>query len=78
MKARILPLDSAEHRSAQELLPWFVNGTLDAAEASSVGRHIAGCGSYHSAGKTLSRAPEKPAAIHSERSRCILHVVAPE
>jgi len=43
MKARILPLDSAEHRSAQELLPWFVNGTLDAAEASSVGRHIAGC-----------------------------------
>jgi len=43
MKARILPLDSAEHRSAQDLLPWFVNGTLDAAEASSVARHIAAC-----------------------------------
>jgi hypothetical protein len=43
MKARILPLDSAEHRSAQDLLPWFVNGTLEAAEASSVARHIAGC-----------------------------------
>jgi len=43
VKARILPLDSAEHRSAQDLLPWFVNGTLDAAEASSVARHIAGC-----------------------------------
>jgi len=43
MKARILPLDSAEHRSAQDLLPWFVNGTLGAGEASSVARHIAGC-----------------------------------
>jgi len=43
VKARILPLDSAEHRSAQDLLPWFVNGTLGAAEASSVARHLAGC-----------------------------------
>lgn len=43
MKARILPLDSAEHRSAQDLLPWFVNGTLSAAEASSVTRHLAHC-----------------------------------
>ena len=43
MKARILPLDSAEHRSAQDLLPWFVNGTLEAAEAASVARHVAGC-----------------------------------
>jgi len=43
VKARILPLDSAEHRAAQDLLPWFVTGTLDAAEASSVGRHVAGC-----------------------------------
>jgi anti-sigma factor RsiW len=43
VKARILPLDSAEHRSAQDLLPWYVNGTLGAAEASSVAQHIAGC-----------------------------------
>ena len=43
MKARILSLDSAEHRSAQELLPWFANGTLGAAEAASVARHLAGC-----------------------------------
>jgi len=43
VKARILPLDSAEHRSAQDLLPWFVNGTLGAAEASSVARHVAEC-----------------------------------
>ncbi len=43
MKARILSLDSAEHRAAQELMPWFVNGTLDADEASAVARHIAEC-----------------------------------
>jgi hypothetical protein len=43
MKARILSIDSAEHRAAQELMPWFVNGTLGADEASSVVRHIAEC-----------------------------------
>ena len=43
MKARILSLDSAEHRAAQELMPWFVNGTLDADEAAAVARHIAEC-----------------------------------
>ena len=43
MKARILSIDSAEHRAAQELMPWFVNGTLGADEASSVATHIAAC-----------------------------------
>jgi nucleotide-binding universal stress UspA family protein len=43
VKARILSLDSAEHRAAQELMPWFVNGTLDPGEASAVARHIAEC-----------------------------------
>ena len=43
MKARILTLNSDEHQVAQELLPWFVNGTLDAIEASQVLRHMAGC-----------------------------------
>lgn len=43
MKARVLPLDSSEHRTAQELLPWFVNGTLAAAEAAPVAAHLAQC-----------------------------------
>jgi anti-sigma factor RsiW len=43
VKARILSLDSDEHRAAQELMPWFVNGTLDADEAALVTRHLAHC-----------------------------------
>ena len=43
MKARVLPLDSSEHRTAQELLPWFVNQTLSAAEAAAVAAHLAQC-----------------------------------
>lgn len=43
MKARILPLDSDEHRLAQELLPWLMNGTLDADESVRVSEHLAHC-----------------------------------
>jgi hypothetical protein len=43
VKARVLPLDSSEHRLAQELLPWFVNGTLSATEAAPVAAHLAEC-----------------------------------
>jgi hypothetical protein len=44
VKARILSLDTDEHRTAQELLPWFVNRTLDASEASLVAKHLVHCG----------------------------------
>jgi len=43
VKARVLPLDSSEHRTAQELLPWFANQTLSAAEAAAVAAHLAQC-----------------------------------
>jgi hypothetical protein len=43
VKARIVPLDSVEHRLAQELLPWFVNSTLDADESAQVAAHLAHC-----------------------------------
>jgi len=43
VNARILRLGSDEHQAAQQLLPWLVNGTLDAAEAAEVGGHVARC-----------------------------------
>jgi len=42
--ARVVPLDSEEHRLAQELLPWLVNGTLDGDELAKVNAHLEQCG----------------------------------
>jgi anti-sigma factor RsiW len=42
--ARVVSLDSEEHRLAQELLPWLVNGTLDADELAEVAAHLEQCG----------------------------------
>jgi anti-sigma factor RsiW len=43
VKARILTLDTDEHRVVQSVLPWFVNGTLGRAEASLVEAHLVQC-----------------------------------
>ncbi len=43
MKARILRLDSDEHRAVQALLPWYANATLDAAERARVDTHLGQC-----------------------------------
>ncbi|HEY2190663.1 MAG TPA: zf-HC2 domain-containing protein [Caldimonas sp.] len=43
MMARVLSLDSEEHQHTQELLPWFLNETLDADEAAGVAAHLEHC-----------------------------------
>jgi hypothetical protein len=50
---RIIPLHD-RHQEAQELLPWYVTGTLDAAERLMVESHLADC-------------PECQAELASER-----------
>jgi len=43
VKARVLRLDSDEHGAVQALLPWYANGTLDAAERTEVEAHLGDC-----------------------------------
>jgi len=40
---RLFRFDDPEHREANELLPWLVNGTLSGLERSRVERHVAEC-----------------------------------
>ena len=44
MTARIVSLDPS-HQHLQELLPWFVMGTLDEDERVLVEQHVSGCAS---------------------------------
>jgi len=41
--AEIIRLRGSPHEQAQQLLPWYVNGTLDADEAAMVEAHLAEC-----------------------------------
>jgi anti-sigma factor RsiW len=43
MTARIIALDSDEHRDVQALLPWLANRTLAPAEVERVRRHVGQC-----------------------------------
>ena len=43
MSGRVFRLDPATHKVVDTLLPWFVNGTLDADERALVERHVADC-----------------------------------
>ena len=43
MSGQVVRIDPAAHKVVDALLPWFVNGTLDADEAAMVERHLAEC-----------------------------------
>jgi anti-sigma factor RsiW len=43
MSGRVVRLDPAAHKVADALLPWFVNGTLDADERTLVEQHLTEC-----------------------------------
>ena len=43
MTGRVLDFVKSPHRRTQELLPWFLNGTLDGDEAQQVEEHLRGC-----------------------------------
>jgi anti-sigma factor RsiW len=43
MTGRIIDLHSAEHRQAQDLLPWYLTGKLAAPEKALVEAHLAAC-----------------------------------
>jgi anti-sigma factor RsiW len=48
MTGRILSFVKSPHQSAQELLPWFLNGTLDAEESAQVEQHLHTCAACRS------------------------------
>jgi anti-sigma factor RsiW len=48
MTGRILSFAKSPHQSAQELLPWFLNGTLGADESAQVEQHMRSCAACRS------------------------------
>ena len=43
MVGRVLSFGRSPHQNVQELLPWFLNGTLQGEEAAKVEEHLRGC-----------------------------------
>jgi anti-sigma factor RsiW len=43
MSGQILRFDDSAHRRVDELLPWFVNGTLDGDDSAAVEQHVREC-----------------------------------
>ncbi|ATQ76939.1 hypothetical protein CR152_22295 [Massilia violaceinigra] len=63
---------SASHQAMRDLLPWFVNGTLDDAEAESVRAHLPHCaqcaGEVEWQRQLHAVAPGEPAGLDPERA----------
>src|SRR5579862_9866150 len=43
MNGKILQFDDSAHRKADEVLPWFVNGSLEDDERTTVEQHLREC-----------------------------------
>ena len=79
MSGRVVRLDPAAHKVADALLPWFVNGTLDADERTLVEQHLAECArcrdeaewlrDLHAACIAGEATPGASSAFHKLRSR---------
>ena len=63
MKARVLHLDSDQHLAAQILLPWYVNGTLDAEEKARFEAHLAQCPRCQADGEFQRRVAADPPQV---------------
>jgi anti-sigma factor RsiW len=79
MNGRVVRLDPAAHKVADALLPWFVNGTLDADERALVERHLGECArcrdevewlrDLHAACVAGEASPGASSAFHKLRTR---------
>lgn len=68
MSGRVVRLDPATHKVVDALLPWFVNGTLDADERTLVERHVAEC----------ARCRQEVEWLRALRAACIAGETSPE
>jgi anti-sigma factor RsiW len=85
MIGRVLRFGKSQHQSLQELLPWFLNGTLQGDEAARVEEHLGQCAECSSELKCLQAlqidyraselAPEAEASLAKLRAR--LHEAIP-
>lgn len=62
---RLFSVDDPDHAHATEVLPWFVNGTLDPAERSRVERHVTECAACRA---ELNMLYELQAIVQSDRA----------
>lgn len=81
MTGRVLDFVKSSHRRTQELLPWFLNGTLESDEVQQVEDHLHGCPACRSELECLKvlradyvetdLAPEAQAALARLRPRLL-------
>ena len=61
--AEIIPLHGGPHEQALQLLPWYVNGTLDADETALVEAHLADCAECRAEAQANSMLAREIAAL---------------